>query len=135
MHMGSIIINSEFSVLKGQGGHFSLFAYLCREGRHWGPYSSADEARGWKWSVSLGGWGGLGHAAGFRATGVGAGLVRGCGQPPSMGQCTSGHHEALAPRSLPGTCTISEGIFVSPFGLLWYLETLREEGGDCKLSL
>lgn len=45
MHVGSVIINSEFSVLKGGAGNY-LFFYLSREGRHWRPYSLADEVLG-----------------------------------------------------------------------------------------
>ena len=73
MHVGSVIINSEFSVLKGRVGNFSICLSL-QKGQTLGPCSSADGALGWKQSVSVGGQPGPGHAAGFRATGLSIGL-------------------------------------------------------------
>lgn len=52
MRVGSVIINSEFSVLKGRVGNFLICLSLQR-GQTLGPCSSADGALGWKQSVSV----------------------------------------------------------------------------------
>ena len=84
MHVGSVIISSEFSVLTGRAGDFLICLSLQR-GQTLGPCISADGALGWEQSVSVGGQPGPGHAAGLTTTGLSIGLGRvGCSTVHSL---------------------------------------------------